>query len=423
MDNVLAVILGGGKGTRLYPLTRYRSKPAVPLGGKYRLVDIPVSNCINSDMKKIYVITQYNSESLNRSVFETYKFDIFSRGYIRILAAEQTPDNKDWFQGTADAIRKTIKHLSDSKVEYVVILSGDQLYRMNYKELIRHHIRSDSEVTLALTTVESDKAPAFGLAKIDSQSEITEFVEKPQDPAVIKDYQIPDQVREEQGIARDRDLVLANMGIYVFSKSFLRKLMEETTHPDFGKGIFPDMLGKVKLGAFIHDDYWEDIGTIKAFYEANLDLAVDVPPFNLYDMERPIYAQPLFLPPSKTGECDIQRTLVSDGCIIETATIRQSVIGIRSIIRKNTYIERSYIMGADEYETEDEYFGNGQIPLGIGENCVIKQSIIDKNARIGNNVQIINKDNLVESEGDGYMIRDGIIVIDKGCVIPDGTII
>ncbi|HAR63048.1 MAG: glucose-1-phosphate adenylyltransferase [Candidatus Margulisiibacteriota bacterium] len=422
MENVLSIILGGGKGTRLYPLTKYRSKPAVPLGGKYRLVDIPVSNCINSSINKIFVITQYNSESLNRSVFQTYKFDIFSKGYIRILAAEQSPENVDWLQGTADAIRKNIKHISDLKVDYILILSGDQLYRMDYRQIIEKHIESKADATLALTVSEIEKASSFGLAKIDEHSEIKAFVEKPKDPAIINEFKVPDAIKLEEGLPLDKDYVLANMGIYVFSVNYLRELMENTIEPDFGRDIFPGLLGKKKLVGFVHKGYWEDIGTIKAFYEANLDLASPLPKFNFYDMEYPIYAQPLFLPPSKFEASFIENSLVSDGCVLNRVTIRNSMIGIRTIVDRDSYIEESILMGDDYYQTEMSKVCD-DVKMGIGRNCVIKKAIIDKNARIGNNVKIINPRNVQNYEGENYMIREGIVVIEKYACIPDNTVI
>lgn len=422
MDNVLSIILGGGKGTRLSPLTKFRSKPAVPLGGKYRLVDIPVSNCINSEIKKIYVITQFNSESLNRSVFQTYKFDIFSKGYIRILAAEQTPENVDWLQGTADAIRQNVKHINDDTVDYVIILSGDQLYRMDYREVIEQHISTNSDVTMALTVCTSDKAPGFGLAKIDDSGEILSFVEKPKDPEVIHDYRVPDVIKQQKNLDMNQEYVLANMGIYVFSKSYLKEIMENSYGHDFGHDIFPGMLGNKKLMSYVFNDYWEDIGTIKAFYEANLDLANPLPEFNFYDMENPIYAQPLFLPPSKVESCFIENCLISDGCILNRATIKDSIVGVRSVINRDVHIEKSIIMGADYYEA-DKKKTDSDVPVGIGTNCVIKNAIVDKNAKIGHNVKIINKDHLQNFEGENYLIQDGIVVIEKGAVISDNTVI
>jgi len=423
MNHVAGIILGGGKGTRLYPLTKERSKPAVPLGGKYRLVDIPVSNCINSGIKKIFVITQFNSESLNRSVYETYKFDHFSHGYIRILAAEQSMENKEWLQGTADAIRKNIKHISaDMSVEYCLILSGDQLYKMDYNLIIARHKESRADVTIALTVVDKAMAPEFGLARVDDKGDITAFTEKPKDASLIESYYIPSSVKQSEGLSADKDYVLANMGIYVFSKSYLCELMENTDEADFGKHIIPSLLDKKKLTGFFHNDYWEDIGTIRAFYEANLNLASPSPHFTFYDTEHPIYAQPLFLPPSRLEQCDIRDSLISDGCIVHNVSINRSVIGVRSIINKNTTITDSIIMGADFYETR-ETRKEGRGKLGIGNNCIIERAIIDKNAYIGNDVKIINQEKSDYREGDGYVIKDGIVVVEKGAVIPDGTII
>ena len=423
MNHVAGVILGGGKGTRLYPLTKERSKPAVPLGGKYRLVDIPVSNCINSGIKKIFVITQFNSESLNRSVYETYKFDHFSRGYIRILAAEQSMENKEWLQGTADAIRKNIRHISaDMNVEYCLILSGDQLYKMDYNLIIEKHEESRADVTIALTVVDKEKASEFGLARVDDKGDINAFTEKPKDASLIESYYVPSSVKQFEGLNADKDYVLANMGIYVFSKDYLCELMENTDEPDFGKHIIPSLLGKKKLTGFFHKDYWEDIGTIRAFYEANLSLASPSPQMTLYDTEYPIYAQPLFLPPSRLEQCDIRDSLISDGCIIHNVSINRSVIGVRSVIKKNTTITDSIIMGADYYETR-EIKKEGEIQMGIGSNCIIERAIIDKNAYIGNNVKITNHKNSDYLEGEGYVIKDGIVVVEKGAVIPDGTVI
>ncbi|MCP5004595.1 MAG: glucose-1-phosphate adenylyltransferase [Planctomycetes bacterium] len=423
MNHVAGIILGGGKGTRLFPLTKKRSKPAVPLGGKYRLVDIPVSNCINSGIKKIFVITQFNSESLNRSVYETYKFDHFSNGYIRILAAEQSMDSKEWLQGTADAIRKNIKHVAaDINVEYFLILSGDQLYKMDYDQIIVRHQESHGDVTIALTVVDKEKAPEFGLARVDDEGNIQSFIEKPEDPSLIETYYIPQSVKAAEGLDTNKDYVLANMGIYVFSKSYLCSLLEDTDEHDFGKHIIPSLLGKKKLTAFFHNAYWEDIGTIRAFYDANLDLASPSPQFYLFDIEHPIYAQPLFLPPSRLDRCDISNSLISEGCIAHDVSIKGSVIGVRSIINQDSTILNSILMGADFYEKRSTEKGE-RIPIGIGSNCIIERAIIDKNACIGNNVHIINhkkEDNLI---GSGYCIRDGIVVVEKGAVIPNGTVI
>lgn len=422
MNNVLAFILGGGQGTRLFPLTKYRSKPAVPVAGKFRLVDIPVSNCINSDIKKIAVITQFNSESLNRGVSQTYKFDTFSRGYIRILAAEQTPGNNKWLQGTADAIRQNIKHISDSDIEYALILSGDQLYRMDYKKMYRHHKSTDAYSTLALTVTEIEKASEFGLVNINAEGEITEFVEKPTDPDIINQFKVSDVVKVEHGLDMDRDYVLANMGIYIFNRNDLQFLMESDDSHDFGKGIYPNLLGEKKLMSFIHNGYWEDIGTIKAFYHANLEIGQAHPKFNFYDMDNPIYAEPRFLPPSKFENCNVTHSMISDGCILSYATVIESSLGVRTMIGHNSIIECSIIMGADYYEKSGPRFDDS-VSLGIGQNCIIKDAIIDKNVRIGHGVQIINKDQHEDYDGGYYMIRDGIVVVEKDAIIPDGTII
>jgi len=332
-------------------------------------------------------------------------------------------ENKEWLQGTADAIRKNIKHISaDMNVEYCLILSGDQLYKMDYNLIISRHKESRADVTIALTVVDKAKASEFGLARVDDNGDIKAFTEKPKDASLIESYYIPSSVKQSEGLNADKDYVLANMGIYVFSKDYLCELMENTDEADFGKHIIPSLLERKKLTGFFHNDYWEDIGTIRAFYEANLNLASPSPQITFYDTEYPVYAQPLFLPPSRLEQCDIRDSLISDGCIVHNVSINRSVIGVRSIINKNTTITDSIIMGADYYERR-EIKEEERIQLGIGNNCIIERAIIDKNACIGNDVKIINQKKLEYLEGEGYVIKDGIVVVEKGAVIPDGTII
>lgn len=332
-------------------------------------------------------------------------------------------ENKEWLQGTADAIRKNIKHISaDMNVEYCLILSGDQLYKMDYKMIIAKHEESLADVTIALTVVDKEKASEFGLARVDDKGDIKAFTEKPEDASLIESYYVPSSVKQSEGLSADKDYVLANMGIYVFSKDYLCELMESTDEDDFGKHIIPSLLGEKKLTGFFHKEYWEDIGTIRAFYEANLSLASPSPQMTFYDTEYPIYAQPLFLPPSRLEKCDIRYSLISDGCIVHNVSINRSVIGVRSVINKNSTITDSIIMGADFYETSKNR-KEGLIQMGIGNNCIIERAIIDKNAYIGNDVKIINQKKLDYVEGEGYVIKDGIVVVEKGAVIPDGTII
>jgi glucose-1-phosphate adenylyltransferase len=426
MRDVLAVILGGGQGTRLFPLTQERSKPAVPLGGKYRLIDIPVSNCINSDVIKIYVLTQFNSASLNHHISRTYRFSGFSDGFVEILAAEQTPENPHWFQGTADAVRQNLRHFSDPTINLILILSGDHLYRMDYREFVRRHIETGADVTVSVTPIPEDEASDFGLLKTDNQGRIIEFSEKPKGEALHAmkvDTTVfglmPDEAQERP--------YLASMGIYIFSKNMLSKLlMDDEGHMDFGRHLLPAAINNCNVQAFLFNGYWEDIGTISAFYRANLDMTGVLPKFNLFDTRAPIYTRPRFLPGTKMRGCEIRDSIISEGCIINDAMIDQSIIGIRCRIAGGTKVETSLIMGADFYQSLEELDRDRRINLpwvGIGEGTIIRKAIIDKNARIGSNVRILNEKGLKEHDGENYFIRDGIVLIPKNTLIPDGTVI
>ncbi|HWP42358.1 MAG TPA: glucose-1-phosphate adenylyltransferase [Blastocatellia bacterium] len=427
MDNVIAVILGGGVGQRLYPLTSQRAKPAVPLGGKYRLIDIPVSNCINSDVNRIFILTQYNSASLNRHIARTFRFSRFTNGFVEVLAAEMTPERPDWFQGTADAVRQIFHHLEDYKCDTILVLSGDHLYRMDYRKFYARHKETNADVTIGVTAAREEEASGFGLVKIDESGRIIEFSEKPTGEALDKmrvDTSLLGLSPEEAA----RRPFLASMGIYVFPKDLLRRLLQEemTSVMDFGKELIPQAISRLNVQAYLFDGYWEDIGTIGAFYRANMEMTLPLPPFNFFDAEAPMYTRPRFLPGSKLLDCHIQSSIITEGCIINGATITDSVIGIRSRIEHGSRLEGVLMMGADYYQSLDEMqqdMDRNHPRIGIGRNCHIRRAIIDKNARIGSGVQIRNEAGHTEFAGDGYYIRDGIVIIPKNGIIADGTVI
>lgn len=427
-SNVVAVILGGGAGSRLFPLTQFRSKPAVPLGGKYRLIDVPVSNCINSGVTQIFVLTQYNSASLNRHISRTYRFSSFSSGFVEILAAEQRADSPQWFQGTADAVRQIIPHLRDWNVNTLLILSGDHLYRMDYRKFLQRHFETNADLTVSVIPSKREEAEEFGLLKTDTDGKITEFKEKPKgdDLEAMRVDTTNFGLSAEESEQRP---FLASMGIYVFNYQRLVSLLEQNkTWVDFGREVIPNAIKNYNVQAHLFNDYWEDIGTIRAFYEANLDLAAPLPKFNFFDTKSPIYTRSRYLPPSKIHNCNIENSMISEGCILNGVTAKRSIIGLRSRIGNGTQIENSIIMGSDFFETVEEMkenIANSQPHMGIGENTVIKRAIIDKNTRIGKNVQLINSRGVDNEDGpDGnYYIREGIILICKNAVIPDGTII
>ncbi|AFY33392.1 glucose-1-phosphate adenylyltransferase [Calothrix sp. PCC 7507] len=429
MKKVLAIILGGGAGTRLYPLTKLRAKPAVPVAGKYRLIDIPVSNCINSEIFKIYVLTQFNSASLNRHIARAYNFSGFSDGFVEVLAAQQTPENPNWFQGTADAVRQYIWLLEEWDADEYLILSGDHLYRMDYRQFIQRHRETNADITLSVIPIDDRRASDFGLMKIDQSGRVVDFSEKPKGEALA-------QMRVDTtilGLSKEQAELqpyIASMGIYVFKKDVLVKLLKESLErTDFGKEIIPDAAKDHNVQAYLFDDYWEDIGTIEAFYDANLALTQQpLPPFSFYDEKAPIYTRARYLPPSKLLDCEIKQSMIGEGCILKNCRIEHSVLGVRSRIEAGSIIEDSLIMGADYYQASVERqcsLEKGNVPVGIGTDSIIRRAIIDKNARIGHSVKIINKDNVQEAEREsqGFYIRSGITVVLKNAVIPDGTVI
>ncbi|GAB4454542.1 MAG: glucose-1-phosphate adenylyltransferase [Anaerolineales bacterium] len=411
MNDVLGVIMGGGKGTRLHPLTQMRSKPAVPIAGKYRLIDIPISNCINSGIYRVAVLTQFNSVSLHRHISQTYNFDVFHTGWVQIWAAEQTPHSADWYQGTADAVRKQLFEIQATGAEYVLILAGDHLYRMDYREMAEFHWEKNADITVAVQPVARGEASRFGLLKVEADARITSFIEKPKDPEIQKKY-----------ISRDdpERPFLGSMGIYMFKTKVLAELLTyHLRHDDFGGDIIPESIQSHEVYGYNFDGYWEDIGTIRSFYETNLKLTSSEPPFNFYDAKAPIYTHARFLPGSTVEDSKLQDVLLAEGCRIRKAEITHSVIGLRSQIAEGTVIKDSIVMGADYYDAEKP---RGNIPIGIGRNCRIESAILDKNARIGDGVQILSfPRGHKDVDGGLYYVRDGIVVIAKDTEIPAGT--
>src|SRR5476651_384625 len=423
--DVISVILGGGAGTRLFPLTKDRSKPAVALAAKYRIVDIPISNCLNSGIKRIFLLTQFNSSSLHRHIQQSYQFDDFSNGFVEIMAAQQTPSSDAWYQGTADAVRQNLHHFANATHKYVLILSGDQLYRMNFREVIEKHIKTGADVTVATIPVSRTDAGQFGIMQIDGEERITRFVEKPQENALLDTLKMDGSTRHKLGIHGGDDLLLASMGIYVFNRDILDKALAGK-HVDFGKHIIPNLINSGRLFSYVYQGYWEDIGTIKAFYDANLDLVNEIPKFNFFDTQAPVYTHARYLPASKIVRGHIERAAIADGCIIVDARIEHSIIGIRSRIDAGAVIKDSILMGLDDYETPEELqagIARGIPPLGIGKNTHIERAIIDKNARIGDNVRISPEGRPENYDGDNYNVRDGIVVVPKGGVIRSGTVL
>ncbi|MGD2049969.1 MAG: glucose-1-phosphate adenylyltransferase [Chloroflexota bacterium] len=417
MQDVLAIVLGGGVGSRMYPLTRDRTKPAVPFAGKYRLIDIPMSNCFASEIDKIAILTQFNSVSLHRHIHRTYTRDIFTRGWVQILAAEQTYRSGDWYQGTADAIRKQEIEIQSAGTEYTLILAGDHLYRMDYKKFVEFHIESGADVTIAVQPVSGEDASALGILKLDDTGQITKFTEKPKTEEELDGLESGDDPSKPY---------MASMGIYVFRTETLIDMLDDNPGDDFGKHIIPTAIEPRRVMGYIFGGYWEDIGTIRRFYEVNLDMAAPLPNFNLYDPKRPIYTRPRFLAASKIQGGSLLNVLLADGCRIQEATIRNSVIGLRSIISDGVSVERSVVMGADFYESLDDSQDRGQPEypkIGIGRDSVIQGAIVDKNARIGRQVIIRNIPDRKDEEHENWVAREGIVIVPKGAVIPDGTVI
>ena len=424
-SNVLSVVMGGGQGARLFPLTKERAKPAVPLAGKYRLVDIPISNCINSDLRRVYVLTQFNSASLHRHISQSYKFDHFSGGFVEILAAEQTFSDATWYQGTADAVRKNLAHFLNNDWDYLLILSGDQLYRMDFSLIMDQHVETKADITIATIPVIRKDAAALGIMQINEERRITRFVEKPKDAAVQDTLVLPKDWYARLGIADQRELFLASMGIYVFNREVVRQLLDNTL-TDFGKHIIPGAIKTHRVFSYVFQGYWEDIGTIRSFFEANLDATSELPRFNFFDMSAPIFSRPRFLPGSKINGAQIDHAVISDGCILNHCKIRNSIMGLRTLVGAGSELNRVVGLGCDYYESAASIEANekaGRPRIGIGSNTRIENAIIDKNARIGNNVVISPAGKPESFDHALYFIRDGIVIIPKNGVVPHGTVI
>jgi glucose-1-phosphate adenylyltransferase len=425
LSKVITIILAGGQGSRLYPLTKKRSKPAVPIAGRFRLIDFPISNCIHSGLRRIFLLTQFSSESLHRHIFLTYRFDNFNKDFITILSASQTLESPDWYQGTADAVRQNLRFLH-TEGEMVLILSGDHLYQMDYRKFIDFHLDKNAEISISVYPVHSEMAPEFGVMKVEEDGKISEFHEKPKEPSLLENTKVSENVFKQFHIEAAGRTHLASMGIYLFNWEVLNDMLSSTTYEDFGREVIPAALDKYNVYAYFFDGYWKDIGTIRNFFEAHLDLIKTIPQFNLYDEDKLIFSHARFLPGSKINYSEVQNSILCEGSIIDRARINQSIIGIRSRIGKNSLIERSVLMGADFFESEQEFSQNkaaGIPDAGIGENCEVRNTIIDKNVRIGNGVKLINSRNINNEDTEDYVIRDGIIVIPKNAVIAEGTVI
>jgi glucose-1-phosphate adenylyltransferase len=419
-SEVLALILGGGQGTRLFPLTQHRSKPAVPIGGKYRLIDIPISNCLHADIRRIFVLTQFNSASLNRHIAQTYRMDLFSQGFVEILAAEQTPDNPNWFQGTADAVRQARRHFERYDADYYLILAGDQLYRMDYCELVDAHVDRKADITIAAQPVSAADASAMGIFRFDRSGQIVAFEEKPQPERLAEIGQSIPPNSTFAAHLPDKPF-MASMGIYVFSRDVLLDLLADTGEKDFGREIIPGALGRYRVSSYLFRGYWADVGTVESFYEANVMLTRPAAPFKFYDPRRPVYTHPRFLPGSRLSDCSIRDVIISEGCYLEACRIEQSVIGIRTNIQDGTTIRGSVLLGADFYDADDDVPARGDNPrLGIGRNVVLERVIVDKNARIGDAAELVNSAHVQHADGAGYFIRNGVIIVPKDGIIPSG---
>jgi glucose-1-phosphate adenylyltransferase len=421
MKDVVTIILAGGQGSRLYPLTKVRSKPAVPIAGKFRLIDVSISNCLHSGFRRIFVLTQFSSESLHRHIFTTYRFDSFHRDFITVLSAQQTLENRNWYEGTADAVRKNLSFI-ENKGGLVLILSGDHLYRMDYTEFVESHLRNGAEISIAVTPVREERVHEFGVMKVDATGRITDFREKPADPAEREAMRAGKDVFEKFGAAAQGRTHLASMGIYLFDGEVLGALLNRTGHPDFGRQVIPAAIRERKVFAHFFDGYWEDIGTIPSFFEAHMDLVSDSPRFHFYDEERPIYTHPRFLPGSKILSSEVERSILCEGSLVRSSRIRESIIGIRSLIGERSTVERTIMMGADYFEDAPP-LAPGRPAVGIGRDCEIRNTILDKNARIGDGVRLINAGDAADRVEGDCVIVNGIIVVPKDAVIPDGTVI
>jgi glucose-1-phosphate adenylyltransferase len=417
MNDVLTIVLGGGRGTRLFPLTHLRSKPAVPIGGKYRLIDVPISNCLHAGLKRIYVLTQFNSASLNRHIAQTYRMDLFSGGFVEVLAAEQTPEGEQWFQGTADAVRQAARHFRDVEGEYYLILAGDHVYRMDFTELIEAHIENDADITIAAQPVAIDDAPDMGIFRFDASGQITGFEEKPKLERLtdLKSSAPPGTVMG--GLTPDKPFV-ASMGIYVFSRDVLLDMLSRDRAVDFGKEIIPNSLGTHRVRAYFYRGFWADVGTVKMFYDVNVMLTHRGAPFNFYHPKRPIYTHPRFLPASRVSQSTLDQAILAEGCFLDRCEVRESVVGIRTSIHHGAQVSRSVLLGADAYDDTAR-----ELPMGIGRNAILDRVIVDKNARIGEGARLVNERGILDADGDGYYIRSGLIIVPKGGVVKPGTVV
>jgi len=425
MPKVVTIIMAGGAGSRLYPLTKMRSKPAVPIAGRFRLIDIPISNCIHSGYRGIFVLTQFASESLHRHIFLTYRFDNFHNEFVTILSAQQTMERRGWYQGTADAVRQNLNFF-ENLGDLFLILSGDHLYRMDYRKFVDFHVQSGADISVSVLPVRAEQTTDFGVIKVDRSGRIVEFREKPKDPAAIEDMRVGDEVFRDFGIAADGRTHLASMGIYLFSWKALKEALADSSQEDFGRQVIPAAICRNKVFGYFFDGYWEDIGTISSFFEANLNLTVPLPKFNFYDEDRPIFTHARFLPGSKILSSTVENSILCEGSIINSSRIRRSIIGIRSRIGENCDIERTVMMGADYFESREELAANaarGIPPIGVGTDSEIRRAILDKNARIGRNVRLINARGVQDETAENYSIVSGIVVVPKNSVIPDGTVI
>ena len=427
-ESVIAVILGGGRGTRLFPLTRDRAKPSVPIAGKFRLVDIPISNCLHSGLEKIYVLTQFNSVSLNRHIAQTYRFDTYRRGFVQILAAQQTLMGEEWYQGTADAIKHNEPYILNPrfKDDHVLILAGDHLYRMDYQKMLDVHTESNADITVSVIPVEKEVTSGLGILQADASGRIVDFVEKPQTEAELQRLRVEPDVFTSRGIAPQGREYIASMGIYIFNREVLREVLQDDSNVDFGKDIIPKSIQTGTVSAYFFDGYWEDIGTIQAFYSANISLTDATPSFNFYDEQAPIYTNRRHLPSTKVNSSSVRSSILAEGSIIDDSELDRTIVGIRSIISGGSRIYQSILMGADYYESDASRVENeksGVPNVGIGRNCLIQNAIIDKNARIGDNSVLVNRDGIDNYDGEDYYIRDGIVIVPKDAMIPPETVV
>lgn len=427
-DKVIAVILGGGRGARLFPLTRERAKPSVPIAGKFRLVDIPVSNCLHSGMERIFILTQFNSVSLNRHIAQTYRFDSYRRGFVQVLAAQQTLAGEEWYQGTADAVRQNGSYIISPRFtdEYVLILAGDQLYRMDYRKMLTVHVESNADVTISAIPIHKENTSGFGILQTDDDGRVTDFVEKPQTEEELQRLAVPEDTFNSRDIDPRGRQYIASMGIYIFNRALLEQVLSNESHVDFGLDIIPNCIHTHRVFAYFFDGYWEDIGTIQAFYQANIRLTDVAPQFNFYDEQTPIYTHRRHLPSTKVNNSSVRSSILSEGSIIDDSEIDRSIVGIRTVISARTRVYQSVLMGADFYETDEQKKQNQKagIPnIGLGRGCLIRGAIIDKNARIGEDSIIANTEQKRDFDGDDYYIRDGIVIIPKGGIIKPGTVI